>query len=285
MASYIIKSKKLDIDEKQNKKLSIGRFYSGDRFYTILNEYIDINLRKRNIFMAWIINVLFKSSNFKHDPGIANGQPWSVKLFDWFCISCIIIFIALTGTTILIPVLTLALKPSNAPDAVQQISQVATMGVGITAIIFGIPSILWLWIYFAIRRKNKPLTLQAFVEKKISYCLILRFLIKNIKVQPLNVEKEVILMENFEAQGSQAPRWLNIQLINLICSIFPEFNYIFKFDNLTEEEVEELQPIITHDFMNIELINSDNIAFHEWENKPIKKLINLNLKKKPKNKK
>ena len=283
MASYIIKSKKLNIDEKQNKKLSIGRFYSGDRFYTILNEYIDINLRKRNIFMAWIIDVLFKSSNFKHDPGIANGQPWSVKLFDWFCISCIIIFIALTGTTILIPVISAVLNPKDFVSVFEQIKQ-TTLSIGITAIIFCLPSILWLWIYFAIRRKNKPLTLQAFVEKKISYCLILRFLIKNIKVQPLNVEKEVILMENFEAQGAQAPRWLNIKLINLICSIFPEFNYIFKFDNLTEEEVEELQPIITHDFMNIELINSDNIAFHEWEKKPVKKLINLNLKKKQKNK-
>ena len=95
MASYIVKSKHIDLSKEANNKYSIGKFYSGDRFYTLLNEYIDLNLKKQNIFVAWVINVLFKSSNFKHDPAIANGYPLSVKLFDWFCIACLIAFICL----------------------------------------------------------------------------------------------------------------------------------------------------------------------------------------------
>ena len=52
MASYIVKSKHIDLSKETNNKYSIGKFYSGDRFYTLLNEYIDLNLKKQNIFVA-----------------------------------------------------------------------------------------------------------------------------------------------------------------------------------------------------------------------------------------
>ena len=260
MASYIVKSKHIDLSKEANNKYSIGKFYSGDRFYTLLNEYIDLNLKKQNIFVAWVINVLFKSSNFKHDPAIANGYPLSVKLFDWFCIGCLIAFICLIATTPLMGVIFQLVQGKGFDLALG-----AILGSGIPAIITGIPAIFWLWIYFAIRKKNQPLTLQAFVEKKISYCLKLRFLIKNIEIKvPSKETQEIIILENFEAQGAQAPRWLNIQMINLICSIFPHFNYIFKFDELTDDEYKDLSSIVNYDFRNLDLIPYNDVEINNW---------------------
>lgn len=260
MASYIVKSKHIDLSKEANNKYSIGKFYSGDRFYTLLNEYIDLNLKKQNIFVAWVINVLFKSSNFKHDPAIANGYPLSVKLFDWFCIACLIAFICLIATTPLMGVIFQLVQGKGFDLALG-----AILGSSIPAIITGIPAIFWLWIYFAIRKKNQPLTLQAFVEKKISYCLKLRFLIKNIEIKiPSKGGQEIVILENFEAQGTQAPRWLNIQMINLICSIFPHFNYIFKFDQLTDDEYKDLSSIVNYDFRNLDLIPYNDVEIDNW---------------------
>ena len=267
MASYIVKSKHIDLSKEANNKYSIGKFYSGDRFYTLLNEYIDLNLKKQNIFVAWVINVLFKSSNFKHDPAIANGYPLSVKLFDWFCIGCLIAFICLIDTTPLMCVFFQLVQGKGLDLALG-----AILGSSIPTILTGIPAIFWLWIYFAIRKKNQPLTLQEFVEKKISYCLKLRFLIKNIEIKvPSKEAQEIIILENFEADGAQAssqsvqvPRWLNIQMINLICSIFPHFNYIFKFDELTDDEYKDLSSIVNYDFRNLDLIPYDNVEIDDW---------------------
>lgn len=275
MAKFIVKSKDLDLSKSNINKISIGRFYSGDRFYTLLNEYLDKNLSKKNKFMAWIIKILFKSSNFKHDPGIANGQPLSVKLFDWFCIICLIIFIILClgiiGTLIPIASGLINGKLDTQSEEFKKFVN-ALIGVGVPAIVTGIPAIFWLVIYFCIRKKNKPLTLQAYVEKKISWCLKLRFLIKNIKLQKQET-KAIYLLENFEAQGAQAPRWLNIQLINLICSIFPDFDYVFRFENLTDEELAELQPIMDYDFRKIELINAEDLNWDVWTNGERKKIF------------
>lgn len=260
MASYIVKSKHIDLSKEANNKYSIGKFYSGDRFYTLLNEYIDLNLKKQNIFVAWVINVLFKSSNFKHDPAIANGYPLSVKIFDWFCIGCLIAFICLIATTPLMGVIFQLVQGKGFDLALG-----AILGLSIPAIITGIPAIFWLWIYFTIRKKNQPLTLQAFVEKKISYCLKLRFLIKNIEIKvPSKEAQEIVILENFEAQGTQAPRWLNIQMINLICSIFPHFNYIFKFDQLTDDEYKDLSSIVNYDFRNLDLIPYNDVEIDNW---------------------
>lgn len=260
MASYIVKSKHIDLSKEANNKYSIGKFYSGDRFYTLLNEYIDLNLKKQNIFVAWVINVLFKSSNFKHDPAIANGYPLSVKIFDWLCIGCLIAFICLIATTPLMGVIFQLVQGKGFDLALG-----AILGLSIPAIITGIPAIFWLWIYFTIRKKNQPLTLQAFVEKKISYCLKLRFLIKNIEIKvPSKEAQEIVILENFEAQGTQAPRWLNIQMINLICSIFPHFNYIFKFDQLTDDEYKDLSSIVNYDFRNLDLIPYNDVEIDNW---------------------
>lgn len=248
-------------------------------FIHYLNEYLDKNLSKKNKFMAWIIKILFKSSNFKHDPGIANGQPWSVKLFDWFCITCLIVFIILTLGVIgtLIPVIMGVLGSNKIGEEQLQSLKSALAGVGIPAICVGIPAIFWLVIFFTIRKKNKPLTLQAYVEKKIAWCLKLRFLIKNVKLQKQET-KTIFLLEHFEGQGASGPRWLNIQLINLICSIFSDFDYVFRFENLTDEELAEIQQVIEYDFRKIELINADDIKWNNWVDDGRKKLFTRKTK-------
>lgn len=278
MASYIIKSKHIDLSKEVNNKYSIGKFYSGDRFYTLLNEYIDINLKKQNIFVSWVINVLFKSNNFKHDPALANGYPLSVKLFDWFCIGCLIAFVCLVATTPLMGLIFQLIQGKKLDLALE-----AILGSSISTILTGIPSAIWLWMYFTIRKKNQPLTLQAFVEKKLSYCLRLRFLIKNIEIKvPTKEAQEIIILENFEAQGTQAPRWLNIQMINLITSMFPNFNYVFKFDDLPDEDYKDLVPVMNYDFRNLDLIPYDNIEINTWELKKKTKWIPTKKVKKAK---
>ena len=71
-------------------------------------------------------------------------------------------------------------------------------------------------------------------------------------------------MTQASSQSVQAPRWLNIQMINLICSIFPHFNYIFKFDELTDDEYKDLSSIVNYDFRNLDLIPYDNVEIDDW---------------------
>lgn len=274
MASYVLKSKKINIYDNSIEKIIIGNFYSNDRFYTLLNEYIDSNLKHKSKLLAFIIKILFSSNNFKHDPSIANNNKDKlVRIFDWFCIICLIIFISLAISVIgtLIPLIVNITKKIDSNSFHNLIK--ALMGIGIPGIVFGIPGIFWLIIYFGIRNKNKTLSLQAYVEKKITWCLKLKFLIKKIKnFQKDKLKtKQIFLLDKFESQGPSSSRWVNIQLINLICSIFNEFNYVFRFDILSDEEIKELKTIIQYDFWMIEIIEDNNIKWDEWKFKNNKK--------------
>lgn len=282
MTSYILKSKKINIYDDLTEKIIIGNFYSNDRFYTLLNEYIDYNLKHKSKLLAFIIKILFSSNNFKHDSSIANNNKdkW-IKIFDWFCIICLIIFISLAigviGTAI--PLIINVIKKVDSTSLNSLIK--ALMGIGIPGIIFGIPGIIWLIVYFGIRNKNKILSLQAYVEKKISWCLKLKFLIKNIKkIEKKHNRKteQIFLLDKCETQTTSF-RWVNIQLINLICSIFTDFNYVFRFSVLTDEELIELKTIIQYDFWMIEIVEDNQIKWNEWKWKNNKKYF-FHLKRK-----
>ena len=282
MTSYILKSKKIDIYDDLTEKIIIGNFYSNDRFYTLLNEYIDYNLKHKSKLLAFIIKILFSSDNFKHDSSIANNNKdkW-IRIFDWFCIICLIIFISLAigviGTAI--PLIINVIKKADSTSLNSLIK--ALMAIGIPGIIFGIPGIIWLIVYFGIRNKNKILSLQAYVEKKISWCLKLKFLIKNIKkIEKKHNRKteQIFLLDKCETQTTSF-RWVNIQLINLICSIFKDFNYVFRFSVLTDEELIELKTIIQYDFWMIEIVEDNQIKWNEWKWKNNKKYF-FHLKRK-----
>ena len=282
MTSYILKSKKINIYDDLTEKIIIGNFYSNDRFYTLLNEYIDYNLKHKSKLLAFIIKILFSSNNFKHDSSIANNNKdkW-IRIFDWFCIICLIIFISLAigviGTAI--PLIINVIKKADSTSLNSLIK--ALMAIGIPGIIFGIPGIIWLIVYFGIRNKNKILSLQAYVEKKISWCLKLKFLIKNIKkIEKKHNRKieQIFLLDKCETQTTSF-RWVNIQLINLICSIFNDFNYVFRFSVLTDEELIELKTIIQYDFWMIEIVEDNQIKWNEWKWKNNKKYF-FHLKRK-----
>ncbi len=288
MASYIVKAKGVNLENTSQKHYSAARFYSGDRFYTLINEYIDKNLTRKNWLLGFIIKILFRSSNYKHDPQIANGRQWSVFLFDFICCTMFIVFIGLIFSILVSGIVTtfnyFEEKFNNPELAVPTItvwtfiSKIiidnwqTILGMGVGVIITGIVGILWLVMIVKVRKKNKSLSLQAYVEKKISICLSLRFLIKLSNKRKTN--NDIILLENFEAQGAAAPRWSNIQMINLVSSIFNDFSFIFRFDELSDAEYAELIDVMDYDFNKVEMIKADNIKFDKFkhvEDNPFKK--------------
>ena len=71
MNAYI-KSK--NISFKNGELNYIGNIYSSDRFYTLINEYIDKNLTRKSRILSFVIKYLYKSSNYKHDTSLSNGR-------------------------------------------------------------------------------------------------------------------------------------------------------------------------------------------------------------------
>ncbi len=293
MASYIVKAKGINLVADSSKQISAARFYSGDRFYTLMNEYIDKNLSRKNWLLGFIIKVLFRSSNYKHDPQIANGRQWSVFIFDFICCVMLITFCCLVSALIISGIVDLAVKLQEMykqpPDTWGFINPTQLffgtifqnwerlLGMGVGVIITGIVGILWLLMIVKIRKKNKPLSLQAYVEKKISICLSLRFLIK--LSNRIKNKNDIIVLENFEAQGAAGARWSNVQMINLISSIFNDFSFVFRFDELSDDDYNELKDVMDYDFKMIEIVKSDDFKFKKYEHKERKTLLTSNKNK------
>ena len=93
--------------KSNNKKfINIGNYNSDDRFYSYLNKEIEDNLNKSNKFIKLIIDYLFSSSNYKHDPYLKKKFSISSLLFDLFCILCLIGFVVCLIAGILSPLIT-----------------------------------------------------------------------------------------------------------------------------------------------------------------------------------
>lgn len=277
--SYIVKSKSINnnvVTSENITQKSIGRFYSNDRFYTLINDYIDKNLVFVSRPLAAVIKYLFRSSNYKHDPQIANGRSLWVFLFDLWCVICVIGFLGMFIGLLGVPLFTGIAKAGSASAIGSAIAEQFgnLFGEGKAGgpvmvaflIIFLIFAVLWFVVWFFIRRKNKPLSLQAYVEKKIGFILMFRSVVKTIwkskKIAGKKVNKmpkvEIVYLENFEAQGGEAPRWLNLQLINLLVSIFEDFSLMFKFDTLADDEYAFMNKVSTEDFKRIEIIKVED---------------------------
>lgn len=273
--SYLVKSRNLHFSSKDNVNVqSIGNYYSGDRFYTLLNEYIDVNLKRKSKTISFFIKYIFSSSNYKHDPSIANGKSIGIKLLDWFCYLCIIGFLIMFATVIGgtfadAKKLSESLSGAGFTSVISNFGQAFVDGIGknITMLVFGViflvVSIWWMVMYFRFRKKNSKLTLKDYVIKKMEFCLKSRFILKIVNSSKKaakkikknnNNEMKIFYLEKFESQGGPTDRWLNLQMINLIASIFNDFNIIFKFDNLTDDEYIEFKNIFSHDFKMIDII-------------------------------
>ncbi len=278
--AYIIKSTLIDLNAKEAKKIkqsskNLGNYYSGDRFYTLLNEYIDNNLKRKNKLLAFIIRWLFKSGNYKHDPQIANGKSWGCILLDAFCVLCFIAFIALIIVTMGTSIIKAAIGDGSggATSFIDKLGKVLgdmfstagdASGSGlymiIAALICGVIGIAWMIMFFKIRKKNAALSLKDYVIKKLNTTLKWRWLIKladksakTIKIKK-SKELEVFCLNKFEGQGGAGDRWLNIQMINVLASIFDDLDLMFKFDSLTDDEYKELKEIMDYDFKRVDII-------------------------------
>lgn len=266
---YLIKSKLIDPkDINKDESTSIGNFYSGDRFYTILNEYIDANLTRKSRTLAFIIKFLFKSSNYKHDSSIANGRSIWITLLDVFCVLCLIGFFAMIISVIGVSAAGISAVLQEAGNS--GIGGIAAFGQSfinslsanipmlVFAVIFLVIGIAWLIMFFKIRKKNYPLSLKDYVTKKINFILKWRFLIKATSKATSTVIKKkdikVYELDMFEQQGGSTDRWLNLQTINLLSSIFVDFNLVFKFQVLSDEEYAEMKKFIDYDFKRIEIL-------------------------------
>lgn len=73
----IVTGKKINanIERIIAKSKDCGQVFSEDRFYTIVNEYLDCNLKKHSRLLYYIVVFLFRSSNYKHSVDIVNGKP------------------------------------------------------------------------------------------------------------------------------------------------------------------------------------------------------------------
>lgn len=270
-----VKSKNIKLTKKELKSEGIGNFYSGDRFYTLLNEYIDTNLKHKSMILYVIITYLFRSSNYKHDPSIANGRAFWPLLIDIFCVLSFITFICLIIATMGTAIIQAAIGDGTggATSFIDKLGEVlksmfttaqGSSGSGlymiICAIIFGIIGIGWMIMFFKIRKKNAALSLVDYVTKKVNTILKLRWLLrtKDKAISTVSSKekksRQIFCINKFEDQGGAGNRWLNIQLVNLLISIFPDFNLVFRFDNLADAELLELQEVTTYDFKNVELL-------------------------------
>lgn len=256
----IIKSINCKINLKTDLKKFIGNYYSDDRFYTLINQYIDENLSNNSKILAFIIKYLYKSGNYKHDSSIANGKNKLSFILDLFCILSFFIFICLIFATFGVAIFS-SIKPdiSGVSSILEQIFfKNGGAPMLILAIIFGIIGISWLIMYFKIRKKNEKLSLKDYVLKKVYTILKFRWLIKSKdKINDsFNIKnnQEIYFMDNFESQGPSNNKWINLQLINLLISIFKDFNLIFKFNNISDIEYTDLKKIINVDFKNLEII-------------------------------
>ncbi len=263
-----IKNKNVKLTKKEMSETKIGNFYSSDRYYTLLNEYIDSNLKRKSRILYIIIKYLFKSSNYKHETEIANGKTLWITLVDIFCVLSFITFVILLIVTLGFSLVKSLTSIKGIANELQNLFSFAQGGQAsimiIIAIILGIIGIAWLIMYFKIRKKNAKLSLVDYVTKKIDTCLKLRFLIKSsdkiVSTAKTTINKKgkneykVYCLDNFEQQGAASARWLNIQVINLLSSIFTDFNLVFRFINISDDEYKELQKIVDYDFKNIDLV-------------------------------
>lgn len=237
-----------------NDKNQIGQYYSSDRYFTLLNEFIDTNLKKHAKFVFFIITYLMRSNNFRHETSIANGKSIWVWLVDIFCWICTLAFLVCLFTGIAAPIVQ-AIKDKNIIEAFN--SPIA-IGLVITALFTFIVAILYIYMMTKVVAKNKKLNLQDYVFKKIDYIEKTYFLIK-VKEKIFKLaEQEPVIVEKADDLNN-INRWTTLQVNNLLFKFFDNFNIILRFETLDQPSIDELKKIIDHDFKNITIIDLNDI--------------------------
>lgn len=286
--AYVIKSKynetKIDFEtlsSSNNKGNSIGK----NRIFTVMNEQLDDNLKKSSKLLYCIVSYLFQSNNYIHDSKIANGKRWGQKLYGLFSFICLIVFISLLITGVASPFIQAfnAGKKGDAEGFGKELAKAFSSSGNIVvlslAAFFMIVSLLYLILILKIRKNNGKLSLEAYLSKKLSYCLKLRFLIKaekQILLQKDLSNKDVFILENFEVNGDN-DKWSYLQMYNLMASIFIDLKFMFVINQYDEKKINYLNEVIKWDFKNIEIIEIEG-DIEEAIKKRNEAIINLDIK-------
>lgn len=251
-----------------NKKfVNIGNYNSDDRFYSYLNKEIEDNLTKSNKFIKLIINYLFSSSNYKHDPYLKKRFSIGTLFFDLFCILCLIGFVICLFTGVLSPLISYFKAPESDKKLVLTAANWVLTGL---AVLFMIISILYLILVFKFRNVNKGLQLGVYVQQKLNMILNLKnfFKIKNLvsnkKKHHKKTNDEIYLFDNGQ-NSSMNTIWLSIQIFNLMGYLFDDLNIAICLRNMSDIEVKSWNEIVQYDFDQISM----DIVDSEYDNLPI----------------
>lgn len=250
------KNKKKTAEEWKeiNKNNVIGQYYSADRYFTLLNEFIDTNLKKYAKLVFFVISYLMRSTNFKHETSIANGKTLSVWLVDIFCWICCAVFLGCTFAGVATPIIN-AIKKVDVGEIINSTLN-SGLGIGllVTAIFTFTVAALYIYMMTKVVAKNKALNLQDYVFKKINYILKMSFMFdfrnKFFKVK----ESETVILEKVD-ELNNVNRWITLQITNLMFKLFANFDIILRFENIDDDVFEQMKKIIIHDFKNLEIID------------------------------
>lgn len=268
------KNNSKSLEEIKSKVKNIGIFYSEDRFYSIVNDYMDYGLRKNSIFVYLLTTFLFRSTNYKHATGIVHGKPLWVWFIDIFCWLCLIAFIVclLTGVGQPIAAAINGIAKGTFPNLSDAFrtsfgDPVAIVLLVISFLTFAI-AVFYIYIMKKVVAVNKKLSLKDFVVQKASFISqyeawlkISKNVNKRIKKIAIKYKKKLTggfyLISDLE-KLSNDNRWLVLQIDNLMFRLFCDYPIILKFNGIGEEDFNELKKICDVDFKHLSLKPFDN---------------------------
>ncbi|WP_027119718.1 hypothetical protein [[Mycoplasma] testudinis] len=271
----LITGKKIELSTDQLLKSArdYGHAFSEDRVYTIVNDYLELNLRKYSRFLFFMVAFLFRSSNYKHSTDIVNGKPFWVWFVDIFCWLCLFAFIGCLISGIAQPIaaaITQAIR-FNLNSVTEELNKSFGNPTAIVLLVFAFVTFGIAMFYLYLIRKvvavNKKYSLKDYVIYKTSFILNWEKFInaqKNVKKNTLEkIEKLIIkgkikkvppfcLVENMEIFSDDA-RWTILQICNVLNKLFPEFALTLLFNNIPEDRAKRLISVTQIDFKYLKI--------------------------------
>lgn len=234
-----------------NNKNDVGRIYSPNRFYSLINEFIDINLKKYGKIILFFINYLLRSNNFKHETSITSKKSIFIWLLDIFCWICCAGFFVCLLTGIATPIIN-SIKKANFKEVFSNKS-IAVWLIVVSVLTFSV-ALSYIYLMTKIVSKNKKLNLKEFVCKKIDYLNSISFLIDFSRRFSKNTDSEELIVLTMNDEINNDEKWLSLQVNNKMLHLFSNFNISLKIENISETEFNNLKKIINFDFQNLDIV-------------------------------
>lgn len=260
-------------------KVNCGDFISKDRFYTIINQFIDDNLYKYSKLICFCVVYLFRSSNYQHMNLRIKKIVIFIRLIDFVCWICTAVAVILTFIGPAASIIN-EIKRLNFHNLFNFSSDVTLIFV------VEIVCLLVAFSYvFILRRKillNRKMSLPDYVNAKIGlivnfdFCFKIRNkLHKTIKKKMVDKQTKTLLknvlfcdsnhlyiVTGLESINLLSEVWLIMQLINVMYYLFSDFNFALIFNDISETQWKIMKKFTKHDFpqIRIELSKIKKIA-------------------------